>query len=146
MSASTNTGQLQMADRYAVLELLAQANHAFDDLDGPAFAACFTPQGVLESSRGRYVGPVQLAAYVDSSAHRPPHVHFTTNTVIRSHPADGAALAARSNFLYVEQSRPREITDALVGTYADTLRQHGGAWLIERRIARPAQHRDEPQP
>jgi hypothetical protein len=139
MSASAGTPQLPMAERYAVLELLARANHAFDDLDGPAFAACFTPTGVLESGRGWYAGSGALAADVDSSAPRPPHIHFTTNTVIRTDEGDGSRLAVRSNFLYVEQSRPREITDSLAGTYLDSLRRHGGAWLIEHRVARAAQ-------
>jgi hypothetical protein len=139
MSASAGTPQLPIAERYAVLELLARANHAFDDLDGPAFAACFTPAGVLESGRGRHVGSGQLAAYVDSSAQRPPHIHFTTNTVIRTDEGGGSRLVVRSNFLYVEQSRPREITDSLAGTYLDSLRRHGGAWLIEHRVARAAQ-------
>jgi hypothetical protein len=139
MPTSVGMRRLQMADRYAVLELLALANHTFDDLDGAGFAACFTAEGVLESSRGQYAGAEQLAAYVDSSADRPPHVHFTTNTVIRRDPVDRARLVARSNFLYVEQARPRHITDSLVGTYLDTLRLHGETWLIEHRIARAAQ-------
>src|ERR1700753_2076492 len=100
MSASAGTPQLQMADRYAVLELLAGANHAFDDLDGLMFAACFTPDGVREPSRGRHAGSSQLAAYVALSAQRPPHIHFTTNTVIRTDPADITRLAVRSHFLY----------------------------------------------
>ncbi|MCW2497221.1 nuclear transport factor 2 family protein [Jatrophihabitans sp.] len=127
--------QLSTADRLEVLELLASLNHLFDDGDGAGFAGCFTPEGVLESSRGSYVGRAEIQQYVASAADRPPHLHYTTNSVIRRNDL-GPGLTARSNYLYVEQALPKEITACLAGTYLDTIVRQDDSWRIAHRIAR----------
>jgi SnoaL-like domain len=137
MTAQPAAG-VSIAERLDVLELLASLNHRFDDGDGAGFAGCFTPDGVLESSRGSYVGRSEISEYVDRAHDRPPHLHFTTNTVIRRNKL-GPGLTARSNYLYVEQAQPREITSSLAGTYLDEIVRLDDTWRIAHRTARSVQ-------
>lgn len=120
-------------DLVAIQQLYARYCHAIDDGDGPGFAACFTPDGVLDGGIGDpIVGAEALAGFATAVVAGLPGIrHQATNVAL-----DGTGDEATGRaYLYVyaaADSGPKVIT---TGRYVDTLRRIEGEWrFVIRRF------------
>jgi hypothetical protein len=125
---------LQVSDLIEVEQLIREFNLRFDAGDAVGFADLFTEDGVLEAGSGRCATHAELRAKIIDSTSRPPHRHFTTNTVIRPVPGDPSHAYATSTWIYMEQREGRIETRGF-GTYTDELVKRDGRWLFQHRIA-----------
>ncbi len=123
--------EVSVADRLEIVELLARINQAFDDGDLDGFVACFEPGGVM--SGGRHAeGYEELKKWVTDSTQRPPHRHFTTNSVVTGEPGDPDRVTVRSCFFYMEQLGATMVVKS-TGLYEDTVVRRGGRWRMKYR-------------
>jgi hypothetical protein len=137
------------ADDYeAIRQLLARYNQTLDFGDHAGFAACFTPDGVLDTAEvaddlnGQHTGKDALLAYAEASdAYSVGHVRLTTaNSLIEG---DGDTAKAVS-YVYVTRDFGPPVGEGQVtfarlvttGMYFDELRRLDGRWLLSRRAFR----------
>jgi SnoaL-like protein len=125
---------LSAADIVEIYQLYARYSHAIDSGDGIAYAACFTPDGTMDTTvRGVFTGPAELATVVSPPAkvvrHVPLNIVLTPET-----PENGAAdVAAGQAYLVVYSGRDGKPTVLSTGRYEDRLARHDGAWRFTFR-------------
>lgn len=120
---------LAAADHLAIEELYARYSHAVDQGDGPAWAACFTPDGVFSSFGRDHEGRAAIVALAESTRHRPPGRHWVSNIVIE--PTDfGARGSAYLAWLHITKS---PVTFPTTGFYDDEVVRTSEGWLFRRR-------------
>jgi hypothetical protein len=134
---------LSAADIVEIYQLYARYSHAIDSGDGIAYAACFTPDGTMDTTvRGVFTGPAELATVVSPPAkvvrHVPVNIVLTpgTSEIPESPetPADAAAdVAAGQAYLVVYSGRDGKPTVLSTGRYEDRLARHDGAWRFAFR-------------
>lgn len=121
------------ADWIAIRELSARYNRAFDDGDGEAFAATFTPDGTLEFAGGGFsrAGRDALASFVATS--RYGNVHATTDAIIE---VDGDRGRQSCTVLLAWRRRDRSrVLFQMTGRYEDELVRTPDGWRFARRVA-----------
>lgn len=128
-------------DHLALLELHAAYAHTIDDGDADAWAECFTPDGVLWSTRPSEVsGREALAEFargrIASLGDRERHLSWN-----HTFAADGRAVAGRCS-ASLARSGPGGTILLFTASYRDRFERHDGRW----RIARREVHYDNPPP
>jgi uncharacterized protein (TIGR02246 family) len=80
--------KLSIEDRVEIEDLYARYGYGFDEGDGAAWAAVFTPDGsFLRDGEPDLVGSEALSSFVEERAASAPHVtHHTTNILIEGTP------------------------------------------------------------
>lgn len=120
---------LAIHDHLAIRELSARYNVASDDGDGSAFAATFTPDGILEMN-GTIVCDGEDALTAFASKPRGT-VHYTTDAIIE---VTGSSAVQRCGLLLLRRSRDgTSVRIEATGRYRDELEQAGGQWRFKRR-------------
>lgn len=123
---------LSVEDELAIRQLIARYNHAIDSGDGPAYAAAFTDDGVLDVGDFVVTGRDALYAFAESFAVtvRAPR-HIASNLVIEGD-GDRAELRAYVQLYSLDGTPPRQEVRAS-GIYTDTLVKEDGGWRFVRR-------------
>jgi hypothetical protein len=125
---------LKVADRLEIQELYARYCHAVDAFDGPAWADCFTPDGVMYPATGIDAGSVwrgrdaleELGKKADREARSR---HWTSNLVLRpvvDH-VEGRCYGMRID---ISGERAQVISSVV---YQDEIVMHDGRWLFRSR-------------
>lgn len=125
---------LSTDDLVALQQLYARYCHAVDDGDGPAFAACFTADGVLEAPPAEAVrGAEALHGFAVAVGTGIPGIrHQVGNVVLEGDNTDATGRA----YLYVYVAGAGGPSVMTTGRYADTLRKVDGQWrFTERRFS-----------
>ncbi len=124
---------LSVADRLAILDLIARYNHLMDFEDTEGWADCFTADGTFEGGpKLRASGRAELVAFMRRLVARDrPARHWANNVVI-----EGDGDEARTTlYLLVVNLTEDGPQPAHAGVYHDTLRRVDGAWKFhERRL------------
>lgn len=120
---------LSVEDQLAIQRLYADYCYAIDDGDGPGFAACFTPDGVLEASPGDPIaeGTEPLAVFAIVLV-MPRLRHVATNVSVEGSGDDATGGA----YLYAYRATEGG-HQVVTARYRDTLRRIGGQWHCVRR-------------
>ena len=119
-------------DHLALLELHAAYAHTIDDGDADGWAACFTPEGELWSTRPSEVtGRAALAEFARSRIAGPgdPERHLSWNHTFDR--IDGGVTGRCSASL--ARSGPEGTVLLFAATYRDRFERHDGRWCIARR-------------
>jgi hypothetical protein len=122
-------------DWFEIHNLFIRYTRALDDCDPPGVAACFHPDGVVDSPLiGRCVGRDAIIAFAERTAAKSRAAggqfrHMVTNLVAET---DGDRGHARCYFLdlFTENGRTTLLTP---GDYDCTLSRRGGPWLFDER-------------
>jgi ketosteroid isomerase-like protein len=124
---------LTTEDQLEIQGLVARYNHAVDGGEGPAFAATFTPDGVLDAGHLVVEGHEALATFaagLPTSFHAPRHI--TTNLVMEG---DGDRATVRAYVqMYVLAGEPPRPELSVSGKYHDELEKVGDRWVFTRRV------------
>ncbi len=119
---------LSAADIVEIHQLYARYSHAIDSGDGIAYAACFTPDGTMDTTvRGVFTGPAELATVVSQPANVIRHVPL--NIVLTGE----ADVAFGQAYLVVYSGRDGKPAVVSTGRYEDRLARQDGAWLFTFR-------------
>jgi uncharacterized protein (TIGR02246 family) len=122
-----------LVQRYAI---------AFDDRDWDTLAGLWTEDAAFVADGNAFEGREALLAFLTTclpadytSKHlcSPPLVELA---------ADGASARARTDVVWIAQN----FENTIVARYDDTLVQHDGRWLIQRRVEVPVPYRPGPPP
>src|SRR3954451_1623641 len=123
---------MDVADHEQIRTLLARYNFAIDDGDAAAWAACFTPDGVFESTGVESTLVHIEAKDLHAFAERQHAItqgrgrHWTNNEIIE---VDGDRATMTCYLLAVTTGR----RIASTGVYRDELRKVDGRWLFTLR-------------
>jgi uncharacterized protein (TIGR02246 family) len=113
-------------DLIAMHQLYARYNHAIDDGDGAAFAACFTADGALDGGLGDPIrGSEALEGFAVAVPKGMPGIRHQVSNIFVDGDGDDASGRA---YLYVYTpgaGGPQVVT---TGRYVDTLRRVDGEW------------------
>ncbi len=120
----------EIQDRFAIRELTARYNRAFDDAEPEPFAAEFIEDGVFEIvGSARFVGRAQIAAAVRAIGFGV--VHATTDAVVR---VEGDAAEQECTLVVASRSRERGPQRLLgTGRYSDRLLRTTDGWKFSSR-------------
>ena len=123
--------ELSNEDRWEIRDLYFRYSYAFDEGDGAAWAAVFTPDGsFLRSGEPDLVGSAALAAFVAERTALAPNVsHHPSNILIEASP-DGARGKA---YILALRMDGRELRLRNFGRYDDEFVKFEGAWRIAVR-------------
>jgi len=126
MTAATTAQDL--ADRFAIQDLVYSYNHAIDGRDEELFASLWTEDAVCGAMEGRetIVGALKSTGgkYADLN-------HMTTNLVIT---LEGDRATARSKSIVSRRAVGADVAGPLIAVeYTDELVRQGGAWKFTRR-------------
>ena len=128
---------LSAADRMAILDVITRADEAASRRDADAYVALFTPDAVLDGTRGRHSGREAMRVSVGPiwAAEGPATLHLTLNPVIGPGSSDDQAVV-RSELLIIDSAAPPAIRTAALIT--QELRHADGSWRINRRTVAAA--------
>lgn len=114
-----------VADRYAM---------AVDRGDGALFAAQFTPDGVLEAPRGRFVGHDELATVPAMMKRFYDRTHHGVVAMVPEFDGDEAAAETYTYARhYYRDDAGAEHCYEMTVRYEDAFRKVDDAWLLARR-------------
>lgn len=122
---------LETGDQLAIQQLYARYNHAIDSGNGPAWAACFTPDGTFASATGTFSGTEQLSSFATAFASRLKGRHWTNNLVIEA--AEGGASGTCYLMLLRLGNQENPTGILTTGIYKDKLIHDGGDWKFTSR-------------
>jgi hypothetical protein len=121
-------------ERAEIENLYARYCHTVDALDGPGWAACFTPDGTFEVCTGvhrglKLEGRAELAAHAADPEREPRARHWTSNLLLvqREGYVEGHCYGMR-----IDISGPRAAVASSV-VYHDEIVQRDGRWLFRSR-------------
>lgn len=125
-------GNLSVADRFEITQVLARYGHVIDQRDFAALAEIFTADAVFDvSSVGGpvYRGLPDLERFLALGDTVHPPFHILTNAWVF---AEDETATSRSKWLTIDQQTglPRS------GDYLDTWRRTDAGWRIVERVAR----------
>jgi hypothetical protein len=130
---------LEVGDVVAIQQLYSRYAFAADSGDGERFAACFTPNGVMDMGSRSVSGSDALSAFAERIPVSSPGVrHITTNLLVEG---DGDAAQGRA-YLTLISASASPVTVLRTGSYEDRLTRSGDGWrFVERRFLpdRPAE-------
>jgi ketosteroid isomerase-like protein len=121
-----------VADRLSVLELHARYAHAIDAGDAPAWADCFTPDGVLRTNRPIEIrGRADLVAfasawYAETSGTRR---HMTWHHLVD---AEGSEIVGRCYAAILRTGEAGVCAD-FTAVYRDRFARTPDGWLLRER-------------
>jgi hypothetical protein len=124
--------------RLEVMDLIGRYQQCLDAGDVEAYAANFTPDGVVESPSGTFRGREEIKAMFRDLVRRgriggePPVArHFISMPYIFS--GDDSRCRARTYMLTFGLGEQGDLIADTHWTYIDDIVQHEGKWLFERR-------------
>ena len=124
---------MQLEDRFAIQELLARYCGHLDNGRYAEMAALFTEDGTWDTAFGAAKGRDTIKALVRRLAPpanaEPRMLHLTSNVIIE---IDGDTARATSSWIVAQNSKRGPLLDC-AGSYTDSLRKVGGAWLFSYR-------------
>jgi hypothetical protein len=123
---------LAPSDIIEIHQLYAAYNHAVDDGDGEAFAACFVPDGRLGGAVDISGGEALTAFARAVPVARPGIRHNASNILLA--PGEDADAASGKAYLTVVVSKDGESTVSTTGKYVDTLRRTPEGWRFVERL------------
>jgi hypothetical protein len=128
-----NPAALSADDRLAIIELMARYARCLDAGDVDAYVANFTPDGVLQSSRGRSEGHAEIHKVLEeiTGSIRRGVRHLAGIPVIDG---DAGRCSVRSYSLVLAQNSDGACSIASIVQYLDTCVKVDGRWLFEERI------------
>ena len=132
-------------DRAEIENLCARYFIAYDDRDGDAYAATFTPDAVLEFAGGVRHGRQQIRDEIANDQHslrpmkvppgttfRPRTQHMITNQVIE---VNGDTATQVAYWIAFTNATPQQDTQILyMGHYLDHLVKLNGHWYFKQRV------------
>lgn len=144
---SAQLTEQEIEDRLAIMEMVAQYSHAWDNGDTDAYAALYTEDGIFELNPQRAGGPDRFFEGRDAihewaggsqGAQREQGTrvrHNQTGTVFEELTADSARTRTMlvSTRLEGDATRPRPGSS---GVYMDEWRRTAEGWRIARRTLR----------
>jgi uncharacterized protein (TIGR02246 family) len=122
------------SDLEAIRELYNRYALSWDDNRPQDFAACFTPDAVFESARGRFAGREAIIgnmATVNRALGARKQRHLTTNVSIE---LQGERATGTAYFIYCVGCEGKTELTAF-GTYRDQLRKVDRRWFFSARSA-----------
>jgi len=125
---------VDLADRTAILELLARYCHACDDGDFEELVTVFAPDGRFDYGGDVVAGRAALGDYfaqVQTPERRGKHL--VTNAVVT---VDGDRATVVSDWLFLAFVEG-VLTPRLTGRYDDVLVRGGDGWVIAERVVTP---------
>jgi 3-phenylpropionate/cinnamic acid dioxygenase small subunit len=125
---------LAPSDMFEIHQLYAGYNHAVDDGDGDAFAACFVPEGRLGGDVD-ITGSEALVAFARAVPVSVPGIrHNATNILLAA--GDDPDSASGKAYLTVMVSTNGQPSVFTTGKYVDTLRRTREGWrFVERSFS-----------
>ncbi len=120
---------LAPSDIVEIHQLYAAYNHAVDDGDGKAFAACFVPDGRLGGDMD-VSGGEALLAFAQGVPMAIPGIRHNSSNILVSGDGDGASGKA---YLTVIVSKDGQSTVLMTGKYVDSLRRAPEGWRFVER-------------
>ena len=114
------------------MDLHARYAFTIDDGEAEGWADCFTPDGVLETTRPLLVaGSADLVAFATARAARSTAVarHITWHETFAD---EGGRIAGRCSAALVE-TRPTGVVTVFTATYRDSFVRLASGWRISRR-------------
>jgi uncharacterized protein (TIGR02246 family) len=123
-------------DVVAIHQLYSAYCLACDDGDGPAFAACYTPDGFVEMGGPPTSGAAKLAEFAESVVKRFPGIRHAVTNVYTDGDGDDAWGRA---YLRTYSAADGDTFKGMTGRYRDVLRRIDGTWrFAERHFTRDA--------
>jgi hypothetical protein len=117
-------------DAFAIQKLMADYNHAVDQLEGDTFAALFVESGSLQRGEEVTTGRAELSAFASALPNGIRHV--VSNVSI-----DGEDTRATARAYLQVWSTPAMAGEARMlvsGIYADVLERSDDGWLFVSRV------------
>jgi uncharacterized protein (TIGR02246 family) len=124
---------LPTEDVVAIQQLVAEYAHAFDSGDGAAVAACFVPDGSLDSGVAVVGGRDALAAMVATMPELMPGGRHVVSNVHVSGEGDDANVRMYLQ-VFLTAGGAERTTLLLSGRYDDTVRRENGTWRFVSRV------------
>jgi len=125
MPLATSLDATEVAE---IHRLYAEYCYALDGADGPAYAACFVPDGELHTPAGATAGHTALSAFAAGVA---PVRHHVANVLVDGD-ADGEGATGRAYFVAYRFGEGGTRVIAL-GRYEDVLVRRDGRWRFAQR-------------
>ncbi|HVW46314.1 MAG TPA: nuclear transport factor 2 family protein [Solirubrobacterales bacterium] len=130
------TGEISLADRAQIAELLARYARTLDGGDKEGFVALFAAGGSwISPIMGSFEGREEIAAWFDTYLRDHADLrggqHRMSNVIIDAGGADRAEVW--SNWILVSASGAPAPRVQVMGNYLDRLVKVEGSWLFERR-------------
>jgi 3-phenylpropionate/cinnamic acid dioxygenase small subunit len=122
---------LAASDMVEIHQLYAAYNHAVDDGDGEAFAACFVSDGKLGGDMD-VSGGEALVAFARGVPVSIPGIHHNATNILLAG-GDDADAASGKAYLTVVVSQGGQSTVMMTGRYVDTLRRSPDGWRFVER-------------
>lgn len=137
MSAAAQTGRIpdaaEIADRLAIMDVLAQHSRGVDRADGEILKSAYWPEATV--AYGAFEGSAHAFCEFlpDAIRHYARTQHSVTNVRIDIHGDEARveSYVTAYHYLAVADGPDREMT--YLGRYLDTLRRRDGYWKIEHR-------------
>jgi uncharacterized protein (TIGR02246 family) len=124
---------LSTDDIVQIHQLIAQYAHAFDTADAEGVAACFVPDGSLDTGHAVVSGREALAAMMPSMPEQMPGGrHVVSNVVVDGDGDDATAKMYLQLFLTAGGAAATKLL--LSGRYDDVLRREDGRWQFVSRV------------
>lgn len=121
---------LSTDDLVEINHLYARYNHAIDSGDGPAFAACFTADGHLDTGMGAQNGTAALDAFAVGTHEMMPGLRHQANNIVM----DGDGDTATGNAFFVGYTVDDGYKAIVTGRYADDLKRTENGWRFTNRL------------
>ena len=121
---------LSTDDIVEITQLYARYNTTIDSADGEGFAACFTPDGRLDTGGGPTVGTDALVAFVAATAEMVPGLRHQANNVL----VDGDGDTATGSAFLVGYDVTGGYKVLVTGRYTDALTRTADGWRFTDRL------------
>lgn len=123
---------LSVEDQLAIQQLYARYNHAIDFGKAEAWADCFTPDGIFNSSAsGESKGHEELVGFATTFSQRLTARHWTNNLVLEA-AGDGARGTCYLQLL-TPAAKEKPAAILATGVYDDRLTKTAGGWKFTSR-------------
>jgi len=121
---------LTAEDLTLINALYARYNTAIDTGDGAGFAACFTPDGHLDTGMGGQTGTEAIAAFGTGTHETLPGLRHQSNNIV----VDGDGSTASGGAFLVAYNVEGGYTVMATGRYTDELAKTDAGWRFTSRV------------
>jgi len=124
---------LPLSDKFEIMELIAQYNHAIDGGDPDGVADCFVESGTFEGRSGYFAGRQELRKLGMTAGPALLPRHIVSNVLISGRSNEPGVADIKSHLFFYEVT-PAGFNFKTSGVYADVVEKIDGAWKFRSRV------------